>query len=258
MKNNLAVTIIGSGNVATHLYKALASDKKPILKIEEVSTEKRVEVTLVNSRTLENLPDHSDIILISVKDDAIAEVAEKVKGKASIIAHTSGSVRMEVLGNYAEHFGVFYPLQTFSKDKQLEYHNIPFFIEGDSQATVKALRDLANEISTEVFEADSNKRKKLHIAAVFACNFSNHLVAIADELLKEEDMDYRVLMPLLKETVKKLESLRPIDAQTGPAVRKDKTVMAAHEEMLNSEPHWKAIYTLLSSSIQDMAEKSHK
>lgn len=255
MKNNFTVTIIGSGNVATHLYKALISGKQPI---DEKTPEERANVTIVNSRTLENLPGHSDIILISVKDDAIAEVAEKVKGKASIIAHTSGSVSMEVLGNCSEHFGVFYPLQTFSKDKELEYSDIPFFIEGDSQATVNALRHLANEISTEVFEADSNKRKRLHIAAVFACNFSNHLVAIADELLKEEDMDYRVLIPLLKETVKKLESMSPIDAQTGPAVRQDKTVIAAHEEMLNNEPHRKAIYTLLSSSIQEMAKKRNK
>lgn len=213
-----------------------------------------VNVTMVNSRTLEHLPDHSDIIIISVKDDAIQEVAGKIKGKASIIVHTSGSVSMDLLENCAENYGVLYPLQTFSKDKELEYNNIPFFIEGNSQATVNVLRQLTEKISPEIFEADSIKRKKLHIAAVFACNFSNHLVAIADQLLKEDDMDYRVLMPLLKETVKKLDMLSPDKAQTGPAIRKDKTVMAAHEEMLKSKPHWKSIYSLLSSSIQEMAE----
>ena len=158
---------------------------------------------------------------------------------------------MEALKGYAENYGVFYPLQTFSKDKELDYKEIPFFIEGSSKSAVDILTSLASLISKNVYEADSDKRKRLHIAAVFACNFANHLVGIADDILKENGMDYTVLLPLLKETIGKLYLLPPSMAQTGPAVRNDTTVMKAHEEMLVDNPEYLGIYRALSQSIID-------
>lgn len=240
MHTPTTISIIGTGNVATHLFKALS--QYAILPPDS-------SIRIINSRTLNNLPDHSDLILISVKDDAIGSVAQRVTGKADMIAHTSGSVSIDILRDCAKHYGVFYPLQTFSKNSELNYLEIPFFIEGNDAETVSNLKTIAQSISSKVFEADSSKRKRLHIAAVFACNFSNHLVAIADDLLQEDGMDYKVLLPLLKETVRKLDTLPPKDAQTGPAVRNDQKVISSHEDMLADHPDRLAIYRLLSSSI---------
>lgn len=241
----MIISIIGTGNVATHLFKAFSLSST----LTTIPSQSDTSINIINSRTLDNLPDHSDIILISVKDDAIGSVAQRVAGKADLIAHTSGSVSINILKDCAKHYGVFYPLQTFSKNSELDYHEIPFFIEGNDTETVDNLKTIAQSISPKVFEADSAKRKRLHIAAVFACNFSNHLVAIADDLLQEDGMDYKVLLPLLKETVRKLDTLTPKDAQTGPAIRNDKKVMSAHEDMLAGYPDRLTIYRLLSSSI---------
>lgn len=241
-KTKRKVTIVGTGNVACHLFKVLSS----------VKSREEWETVIVNSRTLEGLPELSDLILISVKDDAIPEVALRLIGKGKTVAHTSGSVSIDVLKGIAKEYGVFYPLQTFSKKRELNYKEIPFFIEGNDEQAFKTLRELASEISAEVFEADSQIRKKLHIAAVFACNFSNHLVSIADDLLHEEELDYKVLLPLLKETIGKLDSLPPREAQTGPAVRDDESVMTIHKEMLRERPELQTIYQLLSDSIRNL------
>lgn len=295
----MTISIIGTGNVATHLFKALSQSSTPLspsaphpsdvsapipntsaLSSDSFTQLSDISVRMINSRTLEGLPEHSDVILISVKDDAIGSVAQKVADKADLIAHTSGSVSIDILKGCAKHYGVFYPLQTFSKNSELDYQEIPFFIEGNDTKTVTILKELAQSISPKVFEADSAKRKRLHIAAVFACNFSNHLIAIADDLLQEtsldtpntevtstndiksisnsdsdsksnseEKLDYKILLPLLKETIRKLDTLTPKEAQTGPAVRNDQKVMSAHEEMLASNPDRLAIYRLLTSSI---------
>ena len=255
------ITIVGTGNVGTHLFKAFSALPDVMVMTPDnpdgISAMHPgdnpgldiLEVANVSSRSLEGLPAMSDLILIAVKDDAIAEVASRLSGKARIMAHTSGSTPMDILRPYAENFGVFYPLQTFSKEKELIYREIPFFIEGSSEASAERLFKVARLISQHVFDADSDKRKSLHIAAVFACNFANHLVGIADDILGENGMDYRVLLPLIRETVAKLEVLHPHEAQTGPAVRNDSNVISSHQQMLASNPMWSTIYDLLSRSI---------
>lgn len=235
----MKIAIIGRGNVAGHLAEALAG---------------KADAVVVNPHTLEELPDDADIILISVNDDAIREVALKCvvtlgNHANTLIAHTSGSVGIEVLNGCSDKTGVFYPLQTFSRNVPLEYHEIPFFIEGSDTEASDRLADLARMISGHVYEADSDKRRRLHIAAVFACNFSNYLVSVADTLLQEQDMDYRVLLPLLKETVRKLEKVSPADAQTGPAARGDRKVITKHLQALSPHPDFRQIYSLLSESI---------
>lgn len=236
------ISIIGNGNVATHLYRAFNRIAPTLSSLPEVK--------IINSRTLEGLPEMSDLLLISVKDDAIKDVAERLKGKGKLMAHTSGSVGMEILNGCCDKTGVFYPLQTFSKEKELDYEEIPFFIEGEDEETAGELADYARLISRNVTFADSQQRKQLHISAVFACNFSNHLVALADKLLQENGMDYKLLLPLLKETVKKLETLTPQGAQTGPAVRGDLKILKSHEEMLKDNKEMLEIYRLLSESIR--------
>lgn len=235
ISSSCRITIVGTGNVGTHLAKALRG--------------KRYDVSLIGSRTLTGLPDKSDIIIIAVKDDAIAETAKRLKGKAGLIAHTSGSVPMAVLEGTAKATGVFYPMQTFSKDVELNYSDIPFFIEGNSEEAENALLDVARSVSGNVRLADSADRKRLHLSAVFACNFTNHLMAIADDILKENGMDYSVMLPLLRQTIDKLQSLPPSKAQTGPAARLDRNVLDAHIDMLKGERHLRDLYEEMTAQI---------
>jgi len=228
------LAILGSGNVATHLVNAFA----------EVA-----DIIQVNSRTLGNMPDFCDVAIISVKDDAIKEVAKKIRGKATVAVHTSGSVPISVLEGVAEKYGVLYPMQTFSKNVALNYMEIPFFIEGNDTECEDILLNLARSISQNVRTADSTTRKMLHLAAVFACNFTNRLVGIADYLLKHNGLDYTVMLPLLKQTVEKLHSVSPDMAQTGPAARKDYAVINAHLRMLDGDPGLKRIYKELTDQI---------
>lgn len=232
------ITIIGTGNVATHLCVALAG--------------KADELISVSSRTLEDLPPDSDIYILAVKDDAIAEVVANVAARlgkiTGILAHTSGSVPMDVLAPYASRIGVFYPLQTFSKDADLEYSQIPVFVEGCDSGIEAELKGLAALFTSHLYTADSDRRRILHIASVFACNYVNHLWDIADDILCEEGLSLEVLFPLIKATAAKITRMSPHDAQTGPAVRGDKSVMLKHLDMLDESDDAK-IYRLLGNSI---------
>lgn len=230
------IAIVGKGNVGSHLALALQSI---------------AEVTLVDSRTLDNLPNKSDLLIIAVKDDAIQSVASRVRGKAQILVHTSGSMALSVLDGFAPETGVFYPMQTFTKGVNLNYQEIPFFIEGSSEETEGKLINLASSISENVNRADSEIRKKLHVAAVFSCNFTNHLLFLADDLLHKDGLDYKVMLPLLRQTVAKLSSVAPEKAQTGPAARGDTAVISSHLELLSEDPGKAEIYKILSSSILD-------
>lgn len=229
------IAIIGSGNVAVHLYKAL-SDKVPTL--------------LINPHTLEGLPKDADIILIAVADKAIEEVAGKIKNKNSVVAHTSGSIPMDVLKNVGKNIGVFYPLQTFSKGREINYKEIPLFLEGNSSEIIFKLKKLGSLFTNNIYEADSAKRKKLHLASVFACNFTNALASVSEKLLENTGYDFKVLHPLMKETIQKLETLSPGEAQTGPAVRKDEKVIEDHKKMLEDQPDLKLLYSIFSDYIK--------
>ncbi|MCH5228009.1 MAG: DUF2520 domain-containing protein [Muribaculaceae bacterium] len=236
----MKVAIVGNGNVASHLFQALRD---------------KIETVLVNSRTLEGFPPDADIVLISVSDNAIEEVFSRLPHTAAVMAHTAGSVPMDVLNKNVAGYGVFYPLQTFTKGVELNYREIPVFIEGNSQETVERLKALASLFSDNVKEADSEARKKLHLASVFACNFSNALAGISQEILKESALDFKDLLPLMKQTINKLASLSATEAQTGPAVRGDTKVMNAHLKMLEDKPLFQEIYTLLSDYISDTKKK---
>ena len=248
MKENTyhpTIAIVGTGNVATHLCKAF---------------EARATVYQVNPHIFEGMPESADVVIISVKDTAIEEVSQNLPGTYGIVAHTSGSVPMSILSGCNSGYGVFYPLQTFTKGVELDYSEIPFFIEGDSGKTVEALTHLARLISPNVREADSDSRKMLHLASVFACNFSNCLVGIADKLLKKKDMDYTVLLPLLKQTMAKLNNLTPEEAQTGPAARLDMPVINRHVEMLQEmgESNLSEIYRDMTAEIIQMTHPKDK
>lgn len=230
----MKINIIGRGNVATHLQKAFAD---------------KATVNLVNPHTFDTFDPDAEVSLISVSDNAIADVAAAIPLTTGIIAHTSGSTPIDVLKSRSEKTGVFYPLQTFTKDSTLQYSTIPFFIEGSDTDTERRLIELAAMISNNVSTADSEKRKALHVASVFACNFANHMWTIAEKILKKNGMSYDVILPLLSETLRKTKILSPFDAQTGPAVRQDSNTLDAHIKFLETDKELCNLYSLLSSSI---------
>ncbi len=254
------VCLIGAGNVATHLAKALA---------------KQVEITQIYSRNLSNSqqlaslinkPDiaisslkdintESDFYIVSVKDDEIANIADNTPN-SGIWAHTSGSIPMSVFEKYKSRYGVFYPLQTFSKNVRLNISEVPFFIEGNSDLSFSKLFALAKQISKNVTPADSSRRKSLHIAAVFACNFANYMWILSDKLLQTDGLNINYLMPLLQETLNKLKILSPIEAMTGPARRGDTQIIKNHLDMLSGDE--KEIYKMLSENIIKLYHPSDK
>lgn len=232
----MKIAIVGSGNVGHHLTRALAESGQ-------------AEVVNIASRRPEEIPFDADLYLIAVTDGAIAEVAGKMPPVDGVVAHTSGSVGMEAIPESFAKRGVFYPLQTFTKDADLDYGGIPVFVEADCAEALVVLKKAAGIFSGSVVEADSALRRKLHLAAVFACNFTNRLYGIADELMRESGLEFRLLFPLIMESVGKLRVLSPSEAQTGPASRGDRSVCEEHLRMLEDRPELRRIYSMLTDSI---------
>lgn len=227
----IRICIIGKGNVAWHLKQALS----PISSVESVS-----------SRNISGIP-QADLYLIAVADDAIIEVVRMLPSTDSIVAHTSGSVSIGTLGKFPRR-GVFYPLQTLSKDIEIDYSGMPILIEGSSEMEVSFLKKIASMISSKVKEVNSADRARIHLAAVIASNFSNHLLHLSSALLPS-DVPTSILLPLLEETLKKAAVLTPFCAQTGPARRGDKMTVEKHLKLLSDNPELKSIYSLVSRSI---------
>ncbi len=245
------ICIIGSGNVATHLVHALHKDNE-IVQIYSRTPEHALALGNaigcpgIATDNLSEITEEADMYIVSVRDDSIAEVATHTPDHG-IWAHTSGSIPMDVFKSHKTRYGVFYPLQTFSKQAKLEIKQVPFFIEGNTPDVFGALKTLARSISDVVEPADSKRRKALHIAAVFACNFVNYMWTEADDLLQREGLSISYLKPLLEETLNKIGTIRPIDAQTGPARRGDTHIIAEHLSQLTGES--KEVYGLLSNLI---------
>jgi len=248
------VSIIGTGNVATHLAIALHRGGIGIHQVFGRNTDNLKSLaSKVSAKPIFSLLEidtvNVDAILIAVKDDVIEDVANQLATSNAIFAHTSGTVGIDALKNH-QNRGVFYPLQTFSKSKEMDLSDIPFCIEGSDKSTKLSLLNLATVLSNDVRFVDSKTRKSLHIAAVFASNFSNHMLAISEKLLKKTGQDLSILKPLVTETLSKAFSSNPVQAQTGPANRNDLEVMRNHLAQLEKEPLQKDIYALISESIK--------
>ena len=194
----------------------------------------------------------AQMYIAALKDSALASLLPAmVAGREQALwVHTAGSMPMDVWKGRANHYGVFYPLQTFSKQREVDFREIPVFVEGCNDEVAAFLKEVAAALSGKVYEADSAQRERLHLAAVFACNFPNCLYRIAGELLGECGVPFEVLLPLMDETVDKVHRLPPALAQTGPAARGDEEVMRRHREMLAGHPGWQRLYELLSREIQ--------
>lgn len=230
------VVIIGKGNVATNLHYAFMK--------------KGIACQMVSSREgLDQLP-QANVYIYAVRDEALAGVVAQVVGREkSLHLHTSGSMAMSVFGADKPHAGIFYPFQTFSKARLIEdFSTVPVFFEARGIDDISAVYSLALTITSHVYETSQHDRERLHVAGVYACNFTNLMYTMAAELLRNTHIPFSALLPLIDETAAKIHSLAPQDAQTGPARRNDENVMNHHISLLNEEQ--RTVYQLLSEEIR--------
>lgn len=246
----IKVVLLGTGNVATHLFRAFSECND-------------VQVEQVYNHSLESLSEFqkttavttsfdrikaADVYVLSLKDDVIAEVANHLQEQNGLVVHTSGAVSLNALRK-CRRSGVLYPLQTFSKEQPVDYSEIPFCLEARELKDLELLKSLAGKISGKAYEVSSEQRKKLHLAAVFVCNFVNHLYAVGEDICRENELPFEILQPLIMETANKVTRSSPSAVQTGPAKRNDQSTIQAHLEQLASAEN-KEIYQVLTRAIQ--------
>lgn len=251
------IILVGAGNVAQHL--AVALEQKNVL-VDSVFSRQLSKATqlaqkLQKATAQNNLnfgESNTDLCILAVSDDALASVCQKIiLPKDVLVVHTSGTQSLEVLSNLQNPTGVFYPLQTFSADKVIDFQHVPFCIEASTLMHRTQLSQLAALLSNKVYQIDTSQRQSLHLAAVFANNFSNYLFGVAEAILQKADISFDLLKPLLHETVEKATRLSPSEAQTGPARRSDIKTINKHLELLNSTPSLKQLYEIFSELIQE-------
>lgn len=252
MKDIKTITFIGAGNVATHLAKAFFFEDFEIEQVYSNNIDNALaladEVNSIAIDNVINLNSNSDLYIVAIKDDAIENVLQQIIDKNIFIVHTSGSIPITVFEQTGfNNYGIFYPLQTFSKLKAINLLDVPFCIEANEQEDI--LVELANKLSNSVHRVDSEQRKKLHLAAVFACNFTNHMYAIAEDLCLKNNVNFNILKPLIRETAEKITLNHAKDVQTGPAKRKDEKIIENHIEQLSDSKSYQDIYKLITESI---------
>ncbi|MFD0748860.1 Rossmann-like and DUF2520 domain-containing protein [Mucilaginibacter calamicampi] len=257
----MRITIIGSGNVATHMAAALKNAGHNIVQVYSRDMQNAAllayHVKAEPVDDLQHITPDTDLFIIAVKDDAIGIIAEQLAKHDKLIVHTSGATDLYVLLAFTDKAGVLYPLQTFSKVKEVNFRQVPLCIEGADAAITKQIEELAQSISNNVYRVDSAQRKILHLAAVFACNFPNYLYEVARQLLDAKGLDFELLRPLILETAQKVLERLPAQVQTGPAVRNDTGTMNDHLKLLAETPHLQDIYTMLSQGIIKMDFTPH-
>ena len=258
MSKNIQVSFIGSGNLAWHLAPALDNSD---FSVQEVYSRNPAHAALLVERlyqanvkaSLDFSTSSSEVFIIATADEVIEEIVQEiVLPDDAILTHTSGSQPLNILGYAAtQNLGVFYPLQTFSKTKKIDFKDIPIFIESATPAAEKVLRAMANALSKNVIPINSYDRKALHVAAVFASNFTNHMLLIAQDIMKEHSLSYDWLKPLIAEMINKSLSIGPENAQTGPARRGDLEILDKHIEFLQDNHSTAELYRVVSQHIID-------
>lgn len=274
----MKIVLIGAGNLATHLGKALHAAGHDMVQVfSRTMQSAETLASLLDAEPLTDIAqvrDDADVYIFSVKDSALVQLvaqlcrheadglgedgAVKALRKAKkgeherVFLHTAGSMPMSVFEGMAQHYGVLYPMQTFSKQREVDFSIIPCFVEANDEFAQKQIEGLAREISGRVYQLSSEDRKYLHLSAVFACNFANHCYAISQELLEEHGIPFDVMLPLINETAAKVHEMKPKDAQTGPAVRYDENVIGKQSKLLENHPHFKKVYDSMSKSIHGL------
>jgi predicted short-subunit dehydrogenase-like oxidoreductase (DUF2520 family) len=248
----MEIVIIGTGNTATILGRKLKAAGHIILQVFGRDAAAASELAYVLDTESTNywsvINRNADLYLIAVSDIAIAEVVKELQLTDKTLVHTAASVSKDLL-NSAEHYGVFYPLQSLRKETPY-LPTIPIIIDASDATTFNLLEDVAQSISGQVLKGDDTSRMKLHLAAVFANNFVNHIYVLAEEYCRAEGIDFQLLLPLIKETANRLDALPPSKAQTGPAIRNDHATIQKHKELLEKYPRLKFFYETFTASIQ--------
>lgn len=249
----MTITLIGTGNVANVMGRKLNAAGHTILQVfgrNPDSAKKLGKLVAAEAVTaLNGLDKNADLYVIAVPDDAIAGLAERLQLENKMVVHTAASVPKDALQYSSDHFGVFYPLQSLRKEVE-QLPDIPILVDASNEAGIVQLYKLARTISNKVFVADDNKRLRMHLAAVMANNFTNHLYVLAEEFCKNEGLDFSLLLPLIKETALRLEQSSPAMVQTGPAARNDRETIDKHLSLLQNHPALKTFYHLFTESIR--------
>ncbi|MBL4708991.1 MAG: DUF2520 domain-containing protein [Flavobacteriales bacterium] len=254
------VSIVGAGNVGHNFARAF---RQAGYLIHEVYSRTQRSAMLLSqslntdyTTDISKLKKDTDLIILAVNDDALPDLINQLTIKNIPIVHTSGSTPISVFEEKDFiHYGIFYPVQSFSKNETESLEPIPICVEANDSETESLLLSLASSVSTKVFAMNSEKRKALHIAAVFANNFTNHLFHIADEILRSKEISFEIIRPLLEKTAEKIKTETPLNAQTGPAVRNDRKVIDNHLEYLKSNEEYREIYHIMTESIYNNQKK---
>jgi len=250
------ITILGAGNVATQLALVLKKTGHTIVQVYNRSNDAGVELSkTVGAAFVSDLGQltEADVYIVAVKDDAIGELAKGITAKNGIVAHTSGTKSKDLLQNTSANFGIFYPLQTMTKTAKVDFKNVPLLVEGSNKQTIAKLEELAKSISKNVHRVDEQQRQWIHVAAVFANNFTNHLFGISEQLLLTHGLEFEILKPLIFNFIRNLETHSPSELQTGPAIRGDYQTIEKHMQLLGDDTRLQKIYEVLSQSIMDKA-----
>ena len=254
------ITLVGAGNVAHNFGKSF---RQAGYLINEIYSRTNNSAVLLSqalncnyTTDLSTLDRKTDLIVISVNDDALEEVLEQIKIKDTPIVHTSGSNPISIFEKKGfENYGIFYPVQSFSKNEPESLIPIPICVEGNNQNMENLLLSFARSVSKRVYVLNSEKRKALHIAAIFANNFTNHLYHVAHDLLSKHKISFEIIRPIIEKTSDKIKTETPKNAQTGPAARKDDKVIAEHLKFLSKYEDYQEIYQLMTESIKKSREK---
>ena len=251
----IRVSIIGSGNVAQHLIKVFSLNTDIELVQIFVRNKKTVLNLISSDKIFSNYKNFIpvDVVIIAVTDGAIDLVYQELPFTSQLIVHTSGTFSLEALTN-KNRTGVFYPLQTFSKSKEIDFKTIPICIEAQNENDYKTLEYVAHAISNSVHRINTKQRLSLHVAAVYVCNFTNYMYIIGNDICNLNNLSFEILKPLIQETANKIMLLSPAMAQTGPAIRKDTGTLKTHLDFLTND-NQKEIYKLLTKSIIDNGNK---
>ncbi len=247
------IVIIGAGNLAVNLAVALHNNGLQVLQVvNRTLSNAMLLAEKVNASYTDNVDEinlQADLYIIAVSDASISAVLENIHLKRKLVVHTAGTIDMEIINSISDNYGVFYPLQTFSKTENIAFDNIPICIEANFTENEALLMELGKKLSNNVRKITSEQRKILHISAVFACNFSSYMYLIAHKILLENQLPFDILKPLIHRTAEKLQTQQPENALTGPARRNDKEVMQAHLQLLENYPEYQKIYKLISDNI---------
>jgi predicted short-subunit dehydrogenase-like oxidoreductase (DUF2520 family) len=245
--------VIGAGNLATHLGHALSKNGFNVVQVYNRTQEKGMKLASETGAEFISEPGaitpSADLYILAVKDTVIGEVARSLRMQDQLLVHTAGSVDMNILSEASENYGVFYPLQTFSQKRRIDFKNVPVCVEANSKSAENQLFDFAKKLSGQVQVVGSDQRKILHLSAVFSSNFTNFMQVISQELLVEHDLSFELLQPLIFQTIKNVRKDHIFRYQTGPAFRGDIAVLDKHRELLATHPEFLEIYNLISNNI---------